>query len=102
MIMATVIVTLRHSPVATSDRTYLRRIAWGSFPGDQRRDFGGMSLRPLGGKAPRHGSRTASPHRGGPASAVHASRLVADDLSALNFDDSAAHLVHDVVVVGDH
>jgi hypothetical protein len=32
MIMAIVMVTLRQSPVTTSDSTYFARIGWGSFP----------------------------------------------------------------------
>src|SRR3954468_18430833 len=72
IIMATVIVTFRHSPVATSDRTYFARIRWCSFP---------------------------VPYAG---SAVDAARLVADDVSAFDLDHATTHLVDDVGVVRDH
>src|SRR3989442_15154465 len=75
MIMAMVIVTFRHSPRKTSDRTYFARI--GFLPVFQRLGKGQVS-------------------------AVHAARLVADDLALVDLDHAAAHLVHDVGVVGDH
>src|ERR1051326_2419599 len=79
MIIATVIVTLRHSPTITSDRMYFARIGvWilsaGTAQGDTESD----------------------------GSAVHTAGLVPNDLAALDLDDAATHLVHDVGVVRDH
>src|SRR3954471_10365215 len=82
MIMAMVIVTLRHRPTSTSLRTYLKRIG-GSF-----RDSAAYISCSVGA--------------GARLSAVHASGLVADDPPALDLDDPAAHLVDDVGVVRDH
>ena len=87
MIIAMVMVTLRHSPTSTSDRTYFTRI------GDFLRVSGMRSF-----------VVRASADRGrrAPGSAVDAAGLVTDDPAALDLDDAAAHLVHDVGVVGDH
>src|ERR687890_1179775 len=82
MIMAMVIVTLRHRPTRTSLRTYLTRIG-GFLPGLRVSAFVSSSWRD-------------------PGSAVHAAGLVADDPPALDLDDPSAHLVDDVGVVGDH
>src|SRR5437763_16157865 len=78
MIIAMVIVTLRHSPVRTSDRTYCTRIGvW--FP-SQRNQADQDAWR---------------------RSAVDAARLVPHDPAALDLDDPPAHLVDDVGVVSD-
>src|SRR3954467_2912229 len=82
MIMAMVIVTLRHRPTSTSLRTYLKRIG-GSF-----RDSAAYISCSVGA-----GARLAAGNDSG---------LVADDPSAFDLDDPAAHLVDDVGVVGDH
>src|SRR5262245_60344831 len=87
MIMAIVIVTFRHRPTMTSDRTYFRRIGLVPSRGESRRE------RQMG-RARRHGPVAAS--------AVHAPRLIADNLAGLDLDHAPAHLVHDVGVVGDH
>src|SRR5215468_3597291 len=79
MIIATVIVTLRHSPTITSDRMYFARI--------------GVWILSAG---------TAQGLTESDDSAVHAARLVPHDLAALDLDDAATHLVHDVGVVRDH
>src|SRR3954471_21287678 len=81
IIMATVIVTFRHSPVATSDRTYFARMGWASFPGCYAFSAGWFSC---------------------DGSAVNAARLVTDDVSALDLDHTTTHLVDDVGVVRDH
>src|SRR5262245_30701696 len=82
MIMAIVMVTFRQSPVATSERTYFRRMVVGDP------------------------SRGCSAGRGrqdrGRRSAVDTAGLVADDLAALDLNHTPAHLVHDVGVVRDH
>src|SRR5690349_7442326 len=79
MIIAMVMVTLRHSPVRTSDRTYCTRIGVG-FPSQRNQADQGR----------------------GRGSAVDAARLVPHDLAALDLDDPPAHLVDDVGVVRHH
>src|SRR5690606_8891741 len=86
MIMAIVMVTLRHSPSTTSDRTYFARI--GGFLPD---------LRGRGGRQVMAG-RLQRPRE----LAVDTASLVANDTTTLNFNDAPTHLVHDVRVVGDH
>src|SRR3954464_9672193 len=73
-IIATVMVRLRRSPVATSESTKLTRMV---IPG------------------PGSGRPSA-------ADAVDAARLVAGDHAPVEFDDTAAHRVDDVVVVRRH
>src|SRR3954464_5734071 len=77
-IIATVMVRLRRSPVATSESTKLTRmdsLSWSSAGGERA----GLA-----------------------AHAVDAARLVAGDLAAVQFDDAPAHGVDDVVVVRRH
>src|ERR1051325_7568362 len=76
MIMAMVIVTLRHRPTRTSLRTYFRRIG-GFLPGLRVSASVSLSWRI-------------------PVSAVHAAGLVADDPPTLDLDDPSAHLIDDV------
>src|SRR5689334_22046385 len=81
IIMAMVIVTLRHSPVTTSVRRISR--ASGGVPSQCVTRSAGFDVvvRRL---------------------AVNAARLVADDVPAFDLDHPTPHLVHDVGVVGHH
>src|SRR3954454_19551424 len=78
-IIATVMVRLRRSPVATSESTKFTRME-SPTPGCGRRSAAGASA----------------------ADAVHAAGLVAGDLAPVEFDDTTAHGVDDVVVVRRH
>src|SRR5262245_59003813 len=78
MTIARVIVTLRQSPVRTSDRTYFERIK----AGIPSQGTGGIGC--------------------GLWSAVDAARLVPHDTTTFDLDDPSPHLVHDVGVVSDH
>src|SRR5690606_3034296 len=84
MIMAMVIVTLRHNPRKTSVRTYLARIA--------------ETFR----NSPEPGAGTYWPLSADTALPVHTAWLVTHDPAGVDLDHPPAHLVHDVGVVGDH
>src|SRR5688572_22553096 len=79
IIMAMVMVTLRQSPIRTSWSTYFARIG-GITSGENGQIVGW----------------------GEAGSAVTATCLVSDDPAAFDFNNPAAHLVHDVGVMGDH
>src|SRR3954467_1970413 len=80
-IIATVMVRLRRSPVATSERTKLTRM-------DSLSGFVHGVSRP--DRRQRHAARRLAPDP------VHAARLVAGDDAPVELDDATAHGVDDV------